>query len=114
MLDQNFVSGIGNIYANEILFFCKIKPYKKSGNLKISDLRNLIIFSRAVLKKAIKKGGSSIQNFVNIDGKSGSFQNNFKVYQRENLKCLRNNCKGIIKKKKLSNRSIFYCKICQK
>ncbi len=114
LLDQKFVSGIGNIYANEILFFCKINPLKKSGNLTKVDLKNLILFSKIVLKKAIKKGGSSIKNFKNINGKTGSFQNNFKVYDREKLKCLRKNCTGIIKKKIFTNRSIFYCNICQK
>ena len=114
MLDQKFVSGIGNIYANEILFLCKLNPSKKSGKLQNEDLKNLIFFSKAVLLQAIKKGGSTIRNFRDINGKFGSFQNNFKVYQRENQRCLRRNCKGVILKKMLTNRSIFYCNICQK
>ncbi len=114
LLDQRFVSGVGNIYANEILFFCKINPLKKSGKLTNKDFNNLIIFSKLILKKAIKNGGSSIRNFKDTSGKPGSFQNNFMVYGRQNLKCLRNNCSGIIKKKTHSNRSYFYCNICQK
>ncbi len=114
LLDQKFVSGIGNIYANEILFFCKLKPTIKSGKLKEKDLKNLITFSRNVLKTAIKKGGSSIRNFKDVNGKIGAFQKSFKVYQRENLKCLIKNCNGLIRKKILSNRSNFYCDICQK
>ncbi len=114
LLDQNFVSGIGNIYANEILFFSKINPNKKSGRLNVNDYKNIILFSKKVLKFAIKKGGSTIQNFLNTEGNLGLFQNYFKVYGRENLRCLRYKCTGTIKKKKMSNRSTFYCNMCQK
>ena len=114
LLDQKFVSGIGNIYANEILFFCKIHPDKKGKNLKVKDIKKIIYYSKFILKIAIKKGGSSIRDFKNISGVQGSFQKNFKVYQRENLKCLNRECLGIIKKKIISNRSSFFCNICQK
>ena len=114
LLDQKFVSGIGNIYANEILFFCKLNPLKKSGKLINADYKNLIQFSKTVLKKAIKRGGSSIRNFKDTNGKLGTFQDNFRVYQRENMRCLRKYCNGTIKKKILFNRSLFYCNTCQK
>ena len=114
LLDQKFVSGIGNIYANEILFFCKINPKKKAMNLNIQECKKIIYFSKLVLKKSIKRGGSSIRDFSNISGENGSFQNEFKVYQRENLDCLRDICKGKIKKNFISNRSIFFCNKCQK
>ena len=114
LLDQKFVSGIGNIYASEILFFSKINPSKKSGKLNSNDYKKIIFFSKKVLKKAIFRGGSSIQNFKNTSGKTGSFQKYFKVYDREGMKCLSKLCKGTIKKKVISNRSSFYCDICQK
>ena len=114
LLDQKFVSGIGNIYANEILFFCKINPKKKAMNLNIKECKKIIYFSKLVLKKSIKRGGSSIRDFSNISGENGSFQNEFKVYQRENLDCLRDICTGKIKKNFISNRSIFFCNKCQK
>ena len=114
LLDQKFVSGIGNIYANEILFFCKIKPQKKALNLSRDEYKKIICFSKLVLKKAIKLGGSSIRNFKNILGNDGLFQNNFKVYQRENLNCLKYNCNGKIKKKIISKRATFFCNKCQK
>jgi len=114
LLDQKFVSGIGNIYANEILYFCKIKPFRQSGNLSLIDYRNIIFYSKRVLSDAIINGGSTIRDFRNADGKKGYFQDNFKVYDRKNLKCLRKNCKGLIKKKIHINRSVFYCNICQK
>ena len=114
LLDQNFVSGIGNIYANEILYKCKIRPDKKAKYLNYDNYKKIIYFSKKVLNNAIKKGGSSIRDFKNLSGKKGSFQNNFKVYSRENLNCLTPKCKGRIIKKNISNRSSFFCYLCQK
>ena len=114
LLDQKFVSGIGNIYASEILFFSKINPSKKAKNLTKGECKKILFYSKQVLKKAIMKGGSSIQNFQNVDGKIGTFQKNFRVYQRENLQCIKPKCTGIIKKKIISNRSSFFCNYCQK
>jgi formamidopyrimidine-DNA glycosylase len=113
LLDQKFVSGIGNIYASEILFLCKIDPQKKAQKLTKTECKKIIYFSRLVLKKAIKYGGSSIRDFKNISGSDGSFQKEFKVYQRENLNCLNKDCYGKIKKKVISKRSTFFCDRCQ-
>ena len=114
LIDQNFVSGIGNIYASEILFLSEINPTKKAKNLKKNDCKKILINSKKVLREAINKGGSSIKDFKNISGNYGGFQSEFKVYQREGLKCKRINCIGIIKKKNISNRSTFFCNSCQK
>jgi len=114
LIDQNFVSGIGNIYASEILFLSEINPTKKAKNLKKNDCKKILINSKKVLREAINKGGSSIKDFKNISGNYGGFQSEFKVYQREGLKCKRTNCIGIIKKKNISNRSTFFCNSCQK
>ena len=114
LLDQNFVSGIGNIYASEILFLCKINPTKKAKFLLKKDCKNIIFNSKKVLFDAISKGGSSIRDFKNTSGLKGSFQKKFKVYQRDSLNCKRFKCKGIIKKKIISNRSTFFCNTCQK
>ena len=114
LLDQKFVSGIGNIYANEILFVSKINPIKSVMRLSNQDCKNIILFSKRVLNRAIKRGGSSIRDFRDTFGKSGSFQKEFKVYQRENLNCSRSKCKGKIKKIFISKRSTFFCNICQK
>ena len=114
LLDQKFVSGIGNIYASEILFLSKIKPNKKANLFKKKDCKKIVFYSRKVLIKAINKGGSSIRDFKNTFGKKGGFQKEFKVYDREGLNCKRLNCSGIIKKKIISNRSTFFCNTCQK
>ena len=97
LLDQSFVSGIGNIYASEILFLSKIEPTKNANLLKKKDFKKIIVNSKKVLLDSIDKGGSSIRDFKNISGKKGTFQKNFKVYQREGLNCKRLKCKGIIK-----------------
>ena len=114
LLDQTFVSGIGNIYANEILFYCKLNPNKKVYLLKKKDCKKIIDISKKVLFDAIKKGGSSIKDFKNLSGKKGTFQKNFKVYERTGLNCKRFKCQGIIKKKIITNRSSFFCNMCQK
>ncbi|MDC3035835.1 bifunctional DNA-formamidopyrimidine glycosylase/DNA-(apurinic or apyrimidinic site) lyase [Candidatus Pelagibacter sp.] len=99
LIDQKFVSGIGNIYASEILFLSKINPKKKVKNLSSKECKQIVIYSKKVLLNAIEKGGSSIRDFRNISGYKGNFQDNFNVYQREGLKCKRYNCNEIIKKK---------------
>ena len=114
LLDQKFVSGIGNIYANEILFLSKISPTKNAMKLSKKECKKIILLSKNVFKKAIREGGSSIRDFKNTSGKRGNFQKKFKVYQREGLNCLRNKCSGKINKKFISNRSTFFCNICQK
>ena len=113
LIDQKFVSGIGNIYASEILFLSKVYPNKKIKLLNKKNCVQIIINSKKVLLKAIQKGGSSIRDFKNIDGHQGSFQDNFKVYQREGLSCKGINCRGKIVKKVIANRSTFFCNSCQ-
>ena len=114
LLYQRFVSGIGNIYANEILFQCKINPLKESNKLNEKEISNLVNYSKLILNLSIKFGGSSIKDFKNAKGISGLFQNNFKVYNREDKNCVRKNCNGKIIKIFISNRSSFICKSCQK
>ena len=82
--------------------------------MKKKECKKIIINSKRVLIRAIKKGGSSIKDFKNTHGKVGEFQNNFNVYQREGLNCKRHKCSGFIKKKIISNRSTFFCNSCQK
>ena len=114
LLDQSFVSGIGNIYASEILFLSKINPFKKAGSLSKIECKKIIINSKKVLSKAITSGGSSIRNFKNAYGKEGNFQKEFNVYLQDGENCIRKNCKGKILKKIITNRSTFFCKYCQK
>ena len=114
LMDQKFIAGLGNIYVNEILFFCKINPKKKVRNLTKKDMANIIKFSRSVLKKAIQSGGSSIKDFSSSDGKSGKFQLFFNVYGKHGKNCSRRGCRATIQRVKISNRSTFFCNLCQK
>ena len=114
LLDQKFVSGIGNIYASEILYSSKINPLTPAKNLYKSQLKKIIRSSKEILYRAIKEGGSTIRDFKDTTGNTGQFQKKFKVYGRDKKNCKRSNCIGTIDKIIQSNRSTFYCKICQK
>ena len=86
-MDQTFVSGLGNIYVNEALFMTKINPLRTCNSLNKIEIKNLILNIRKILKFAIYKGGSSVRDFQNTSGKSGSFQQFFHVYGQKNKKC---------------------------
>jgi len=114
LMDQKFVSGLGNIYVNEILFLSKIKPNKRTKNLNIGEMKKIIYFTKSILKKSIKEGGSSIKDFNDSEGKQGVFQQQFNVYGREGEKCTTGKCDKVIKKMVISQRATFFCKSCQK
>ena len=113
LMDQTFVSGLGNIYANEVLFMSKINPSKKCNRLNNNEIKKLIFNIKKVLQFSISKGGTTIRDFQNTLGESGNYQQFFYVYGRNNKKCSRISCKGKIKKIVISNRSTFYCTVCQ-
>ena len=113
LMDQSFISGLGNIYVNEALFMSKIKPTRACDSLHKKEIKNLILNIRKILKFSISKGGASIKDFQNTSGKSGSFQQFFYVYGQKNKKCSRISCKGKIKKMIISSRASFYCSKCQ-
>ena len=113
-MDQKNISGLGNIYANEILFLSSINPKKMTYKLLDEQILKIISSTKRILTKAIQLGGSSIKDFNSISGKKGDFQNKFKVYNRANKSCLKPKCDGSIKKIYISNRSTFYCQKCQK
>ena len=114
LMDQKFVSGIGNIYANEILFFSKVKPARNVKNLSEIEIKKIIKFTKKVLSHAIKLGGSSIKDFSSSNGKKGSFQQHFVVYGKKGDLCSNSGCKKKIIKSSISNRATFFCSNCQK
>jgi formamidopyrimidine-DNA glycosylase len=114
LMDQTFVSGLGNIYVNEILFFSKIKPTKKTKDLLDQDIKKIIKFTKKILFKAIKFGGSSIKDFSSDNGKKGLFQQHFRVYGRKGEKCFNKTCNNNIIKIVIGSRASFYCPKCQK
>ena len=114
LMNQKFIAGLGNIYCNEILFLCKLNPLTIVKKIKKKQLKNIVKFTKKILRKSIIQGGSSIKDFSNTEGKSGNFQQKFNVYNREKSECNRKNCLGVIKKIYTSNRSSFFCTRCQK
>ncbi len=113
LMDQKYVSGIGNIYANEIIHLSTINPRKKVYNLSAKKIGLLVKNVKKILREAIKFGGSSIKDFRGIAGDKGNFQQKFRVYNREGCTCKKKACGGLIKKIYISNRSSFFCSICQ-
>ena len=114
LMDQKFLSGLGNIYVNEILFNSKIKPERSAQKLMNFEIRRIIVNTKKILKKAIIYGGSTIKDFSNSSGIKGNFQQQLSVYGRKGYKCLNFKCGGIVKKIILANRSTFFCSSCQK
>lgn len=111
LLDQQKISGIGNIYADEILFTAKINPFRIACSLSNFEVKRLYHAIQRVLKEGIRKRGSTIRNFKDSLGKPGSYQNYLKVYQRDGKECLI--CKTSIKKMTINGRSCHFCPSCQ-
>ena len=114
LMDQKFISGLGNIYVNEILFFSGVRPTKIINKLTTFEIQKIIKFSKKIISKAIYLGGSSIKDFSSSSGKKGSFQQYFSVYGKKDEKCPTVKCTGKIKKIVIANRSSFFCNKCQK
>ena len=112
LLDQRFVSGIGNIYASEILFYSKIHPLKKVSNLCKDEINSLLHNINIVLSEAVLNGGTTIKDYKQPSGKVGYFKQKLKVYGREKLKCY--NCDCIILKLSINKRATYICPVCQK
>lgn len=111
LLDQSIVTGIGNIYDDEILFMSKINPLTKAKNLSDIDLENIIKNTVTVLDKAILEGGTTIRNYTSEEGVTGLFQNNLLVHTKVGEECP--NCKTTIVKIKVGGRGTYYCPKCQ-
>ena len=114
LMDQKFVSGLGNIYVNEILFFSGVKPSRKAKNINDSEIIKIVKNTKTILKNSIKFGGSSIKDFSSDNGKKGDYQQHFKVYGRKGERCSNIDCNGRVIRTVISNRGSFFCKRCQK
>ena len=112
LLDQKIIAGIGNIYASEILFRAKIRPHRNVNSLESKDLELIINSTKEILKKSIKKGGTTIKDHKQPDGKLGYFKQNLAVYGKKNKKC--KDCNNLIEVSIITNRSTFFCNYCQK
>ena len=112
LLNQKLLRGVGNIYADESLFRAGIRPRRRAASLTRENLRRLYKSVQEVLKEAIALGGSSVSDYVDSDGREGSFQLQHRVYGREGQRCLK--CKTGIKRVVIAGRSSHYCPKCQK
>ncbi|MBP3059199.1 DNA-formamidopyrimidine glycosylase [Texas Phoenix palm phytoplasma] len=110
LLNQRIISGIGNIYANEILFLTRINPKIQSCFLSLQQIIKLLDNAKKILNRAIFCGGTSISTFEAI-GKKGSFQKELLVYRKDKEKCIF--CSNLIQKIKISGRSSYFCIKCQ-
>jgi formamidopyrimidine-DNA glycosylase len=120
LLDQQLVAGLGNIYVCEALNRAGLSPKRRASTVADRNGRpndnaeRLVEAIKAVLKDAIKAGGSSLRDHKQTDGELGMFQHQFRVYDREGEKCPTPGCHGTIRRIVQNARSTFYCPICQK
>ena len=111
LLDQSIITGIGNIYADEILFLSRINPLKKPTDLTDEELESIIKYTRIILEKAIELGGTTIKSYQSEEGVHGRFQNNLLVHNHASDKCPE--CGTIIIKIAVNGRGTYYCENCQ-
>jgi formamidopyrimidine-DNA glycosylase len=111
LLDQTVLCGVGNIYADESLFRARLHPARTAEKLKKEQLLALRVAVREVLEEAIQSRGSSISDYLDSEGKSGTFQLQHRVYQRNGEPCLR--CKSVIRRIIVAGRSTHFCPTCQ-
>lgn len=113
LMDQSIIAGIGNIYSDEILWQAGLRYDRISNELSSQEIRRLYRAVVETLHEAIKHGGSTLsdQQYVNLSGKAGGYQDLHEVYDREKLACRR--CRSVVVKAKFQGRSTFYCDECQ-
>lgn len=111
ILDQSVVAGVGNIYADESLWGAKIHPTRLVETITPTEFKNLYTELRAVMNLSIEKGGSSNRNYVNAEGKKGSYMDFARVFRREGLSCPR--CGTTIEKLRVAGRGTHICPYCQ-
>lgn len=112
LLDQTIIAGVGNIYADESLWGAKIDPRRVVGRISVEEFKTLYVELRSVMNLAIEKGGSTDKNYVDAEGRRGSYMDFARVFRREGLKCPR--CGGEIQKIRHAGRGTHFCPTCQR
>lgn len=113
LMEQKNIVGIGNIYADEILWQAGVNPLRNSGDLNEKDIENIFNAIKEVLKTAIKAGGDSMSDYRRPSGEKGNYQNMQNAYRQTGKLCKKNDG-GIIKRIKLGQRSTHFCPVHQK
>lgn len=111
LLDQSIITGIGNIYDDEILFLSHISPLRKGNEITKQECKDIIFNTRKVLDEAIEMGGTTIKSFTSSEGVHGLFQNKLAIHGKTGT-CP--NCHNMIVKIKVGGRGTYYCSYCQK
>lgn len=111
LMDNAVVVGVGNIYANEILFLCGLHPQKTAGSLTKSQCSQLVEQVKCVLTRAIQQGGTTLKDFLQPDGRPGYFAQQLLVYGNKGKPCPK--CDTIIESLVIGQRNSFYCPMCQ-
>lgn len=114
LMDQRLISGIGNIYSDEILHEAKVLPTHSVKQLSADQLFSIYKYIKPVLSKGVKFGGDSTSDYRNIYGEPGKFQGKHAVYRRTGQSCVRKGCTGLIVRKVINGRSAHFCPVCQK
>lgn len=112
LLDQTIISGLGNIYANEVLFAAKVNPFVLGGDITNDDAEKIIKSADKIIKRAIELGGTTIKSYTSSLGVTGRFQQELMVHKREKEEC--KICHTTIQKIKINGRSTYFCPECQK
>ena len=112
LLDQTIISGLGNIYADEVLYASGIHPLRTGESLTKEECEKIVTSSKNIIEKAIIEGGTTIKSYTSSLGVIGNYQNYLKVHTKENKIC--EICNEKIKKIKVGGRSTYYCDKCQK
>ena len=112
LLDQSIITGIGNIYDDEILFMSGISPLRKASDISLLECQKIIDNTRIVLKNAIEKGGTTIRSFTSSEGVHGLFQHELLVHGKGGESCP--SCGCTLLKIKVGGRGTHYCLNCQK
>lgn len=112
LIDQTFLAGIGNIYADEILFHTGLSPRRSAATLTPSEVARLYQSICTVLEAGISSRGTSVRDYVDGEGKRGDYQNKLCVYAREKMPCF--SCGNPIERQRLGGRSTYFCPTCQK
>ena len=111
LLDQTIISGLGNIYADEVLFASGIYPEKLGTDITLEECDKIVSTSKKIIEEAIKCGGTTIRSYTSSLGVTGRFQQNLMVHKREGETC--KNCGTVIKRIVVGGRSTYYCENCQ-
>lgn len=112
IMDGKIVVGVGNIYASEALFMAGIHPARAAGRISAARYEALSAAIKDVLARAIRRGGTTLRDFLNSEGNPGYFAQELLVYDREGLPCLR--CDTPVRRKVIGQRSSYYCPACQR